>query len=212
MEKLTFAYLGEWIALQKADRKAGKEGAEGKLASAIHLKDQLESIVEGEPPHDLFVGWKPLLARSSCRLGNRISTTAFVLNIRPFMNAVRRFMNVEEHLPAKEPKIKMGEGTAASSLSAPSKTSRGSGGGIRRAATSWGAARLMAIAGTTFTMTFVASVVSRSAHGGLISAARFARVGITGAIGGFLSSAAALLFPRMETPMAVRGMLLGCSL
>ncbi|ABC83001.1 Eco57I restriction-modification methylase domain-containing protein [Anaeromyxobacter dehalogenans] len=60
LEKLTHTYLGDWLDRQRADQKAGIEGADGRVAAAEHLKRELEKIIEGEPPFDLFVRWKRL--------------------------------------------------------------------------------------------------------------------------------------------------------
>ncbi len=60
LDKLTHTYLGDWLDRQRADQKAGVEGADGRVAAAEHLKRELEKILEGEPPYDLFIRWKPL--------------------------------------------------------------------------------------------------------------------------------------------------------
>jgi hypothetical protein len=60
LEKLIFSYLGDWIDRQRADLKANLEGADARVAAAVHLKTQLERLLEGEPPFDLFARWKPL--------------------------------------------------------------------------------------------------------------------------------------------------------
>ena len=60
LDKLTHTYLGDWLDRQRADQKAGVEGADGRLATAEHLKRELEKVLEGEPPYDIFVRWKPL--------------------------------------------------------------------------------------------------------------------------------------------------------
>jgi hypothetical protein len=60
LEKLTYTYLGDWIARQKAAVSAGEEGSDAKLAAAQTLKSSLEKILEGEAPYDIFVRWKPL--------------------------------------------------------------------------------------------------------------------------------------------------------
>jgi hypothetical protein len=55
------------------------------VAAAEHLKKELESILEGEPPYDLFVRWKPLHEQA---LGWAPDINDGVrLNIRPFMTA-----------------------------------------------------------------------------------------------------------------------------
>lgn len=83
LEKLTHAYLGDWITRQRADVKDGKEGAEERLAAALALKERLEAIIEGEPPFDIFVRWKPLAKQA---IGWEPDINDGVrMNIRPFM-------------------------------------------------------------------------------------------------------------------------------
>ncbi len=53
-------YLGDWITQQKRAIDAGNPDATLKLAKAEALKTLLEAILEGEPPYDIFVRWKPL--------------------------------------------------------------------------------------------------------------------------------------------------------
>ncbi len=60
LEKLIYTYLGRWIEREQDEVKAGKEGADARLTAALHLKAELEKILEGEKPYDLFVRWKPL--------------------------------------------------------------------------------------------------------------------------------------------------------
>lgn len=60
LEKLIYTYLGRWIERQNDEVKAGKEGADSRLTAATRLKTELEKILEGEAPYDLFVRWKPL--------------------------------------------------------------------------------------------------------------------------------------------------------
>lgn len=85
LSKLTYSYLGDWINRQQADQKAGVEGADGRLAAAEHLKHELEAILAGEPPYDLFVRWKPLAEQP---IGWEPDINDGVrLNIRPFMTA-----------------------------------------------------------------------------------------------------------------------------
>ncbi|MGH7592387.1 MAG: Eco57I restriction-modification methylase domain-containing protein [Gemmatimonadales bacterium] len=85
LEKLAFSYLGDWVTRQKAEQKAGKEGADGKLAAALHLQEQLRQLLIGEPPVDLFVRWKPLHEQA---IGWDPEINDGVrMNIRPFMAA-----------------------------------------------------------------------------------------------------------------------------
>ena len=60
LEKLIYTYLGRWIERQQDEVKAGKEGADARLTAALHLKAELEKILDGEKPYDLFIRWKPL--------------------------------------------------------------------------------------------------------------------------------------------------------
>lgn len=83
LEKLTHAYLGDWITRQRAEVKDGKEGADARLAAALALKERLEAIIEGEPPYDIFVRWKPLAKQP---IGWEPDINDGVrMNIRPFM-------------------------------------------------------------------------------------------------------------------------------
>lgn len=85
LEKLIYTYLGDWLDRQRADQKAGVEGADGRVAAAEHLKRELEKILEGEPPYDIFVRWKPLHEQP---VGWEPDIDDGVrLNIRPFMTA-----------------------------------------------------------------------------------------------------------------------------
>lgn len=85
LEKLIYSYLGDWIDDQRKQQKAGVEGADARLAHAEHLKAELIKILEGEPPYDIFVRWKPL---HELPLGWDPDIKDGVrMNIRPFMAA-----------------------------------------------------------------------------------------------------------------------------
>jgi hypothetical protein len=85
LEKLIYTYLGDWIDRQRADQKGGIEGADARVAAAEHLKRELEKILEGEPPYDIFVRWKPLHQQP---VGWEPDVDDGVrINIRPFMTA-----------------------------------------------------------------------------------------------------------------------------
>lgn len=85
LDKLTHTYLGDWLDRQRADQKAGVEGADARVAAAVRLKGELERILEGEPPYDLFVRWKPLHQQP---VGWEPDIDDGVrVNIRPFMTA-----------------------------------------------------------------------------------------------------------------------------
>jgi hypothetical protein len=83
LESLTYSYLGEWITRQKDGVKRGEGGAEDRLAAALELQKRLEAILEGEPPFDIFVRWKPLAEQA---IGWEPDIKDGVrLNIRPFL-------------------------------------------------------------------------------------------------------------------------------
>lgn len=78
-------YLGDWITQQKRAVDAGNADATLKLAKAEALKAQLEAVLEGEPPYDIFVRWKPLHQQP---LGWEPDINDGVrMNIRPFVEA-----------------------------------------------------------------------------------------------------------------------------
>jgi hypothetical protein len=88
LELLTFTYLGDWIDRQKDDHGKGVNGADDRLAAALDLQGQLKKILEGEPPYDLFVRWKPLHQQA---IGWEPDINDGVrLNIRPFLAAQLR--------------------------------------------------------------------------------------------------------------------------
>ncbi len=60
LEKLIYTHLGHWIERQQDEVKTGKEGADARLTAALHLKGELEKILAGVKPYDIFVRWKPL--------------------------------------------------------------------------------------------------------------------------------------------------------
>jgi hypothetical protein len=85
LELLTYTYLGDWIDRQKLDQAEGVNGADDRLAAALDLQGQLKKIIEGEPPYDIFVRWKPLHQQA---IGWDPDINDGVrLNIRPFLNA-----------------------------------------------------------------------------------------------------------------------------
>lgn len=85
LETLLYAYLGGWIDRQRADQRAAVEGADGRLTAAEHLQGELEKILAGDPPYDIFVRWKPLHEQP---MGWEPDINDGVrLNIRPFMTA-----------------------------------------------------------------------------------------------------------------------------
>ncbi len=60
LERLIYTALGDWITRQKAEVAAGNDGADARLAAAQHLQSELEQILTGEDPYDIFVRWKPI--------------------------------------------------------------------------------------------------------------------------------------------------------
>lgn len=83
LEKLTYGYLGDWIILQRDGIKNGVGGADGRLAAALELEKRLKAILEGEPPFDIFIRWKPIEQQP---IGWEPDINDGVrLNIRPFM-------------------------------------------------------------------------------------------------------------------------------
>ena len=85
LEKLIYTYLGAWITRQRDERDAGVPAAEGRLVVALALQKKLIAILEGEPPYDIYVRWKPLQQQPvgwAPDLNDGVR-----LNIRPFVAA-----------------------------------------------------------------------------------------------------------------------------
>jgi hypothetical protein len=83
LEKLTYAHIGDWIRRQQAAVDAGEAGSDARLQVAKQLQARLKLILEGEPPYDIFVRWKPL---SKQAIGWHPDINDGVrLNIRPFL-------------------------------------------------------------------------------------------------------------------------------
>jgi hypothetical protein len=83
LENLTYSYLGEWITRQREGVKRGEGGAEDRLTAALELQKRLIAIIEGEPPFDIFIRWKPIEEQP---IGWEPDINDGVrLNIRPFM-------------------------------------------------------------------------------------------------------------------------------
>ena len=85
LESLTYSYLGDWTARQQDGVRCGERGAEDRLAAAEALKARLAAILEGEPPYDIAVRWKPLREQA---IGWEPDLYDGVrINIRPFVGA-----------------------------------------------------------------------------------------------------------------------------
>lgn len=85
LERLIYTYLGDWIRTQQSGMVSGEDGAQERLAAAEALKRELEAILEGEAPYDIFVRWKSLEEQP---IGwNPDLNDGVRLNIRPFLKA-----------------------------------------------------------------------------------------------------------------------------
>jgi hypothetical protein len=85
LEKLAYAHLGDWIRRQQAAVAAGDAGSDARLLAAKQLQGKLKLILEGEPPYDIFVRWKPLSKQAT---GWHPDINDGVrMNIRPFATA-----------------------------------------------------------------------------------------------------------------------------
>jgi hypothetical protein len=83
LERLTYTYLGDWIERQKKADARGEEGAEARLLAAQDLQDELKKIIDGDPPHDIFVRWKE--AHEQPIGWNPDLNDGVLLNIKPFV-------------------------------------------------------------------------------------------------------------------------------
>jgi hypothetical protein len=85
LEKLTYAHLGDWLRRQEAAKQAGEAGSDARYQAALELQAKLKLIIEGEPPYDIFVRWKPIEKQP---VGWEPDLNDGVrLNIRPFVTA-----------------------------------------------------------------------------------------------------------------------------
>ncbi|MFA5566128.1 MAG: SAM-dependent DNA methyltransferase [Acidimicrobiia bacterium] len=85
LEKLTYTSLGAWIERQKHEASAERAGADARLVAAEDLQRRLRLILEGAPPYDIYVRWKPLAEQP---IGWQPDLDDGVrLNIRPFVTA-----------------------------------------------------------------------------------------------------------------------------
>ena len=88
LEAVTYSYLSDWITRQREALRDGVAGADARLVAALELRAQLEKILEGEPPYDIFVRWKPI-AEQPAGWDPDIND-GVRLNIRPLMRAALR--------------------------------------------------------------------------------------------------------------------------
>ncbi len=84
LEKLIYTALGDWITRQRAEVASDAEGADGRLTAALHLQAELEKILAGETPYDIFVRWKPL---SEQPIGWEPDINDGVRHFRPWLTA-----------------------------------------------------------------------------------------------------------------------------
>jgi hypothetical protein len=107
LESLTYSHLGDWIARQQDGVKRGEAGAEDRLAAALELQKRLAVILEGEPPFDIFVRWKPFAEQP---IGWEPDISDGVrLNIRPFMTQDIPGGNKGAGILRAKPNIKWGK-------------------------------------------------------------------------------------------------------
>jgi hypothetical protein len=86
LEKLTFTYLGQdWIERQRAEIADGIEGAEGRLAAALELRETLAAILKGEPPFDIYARWRG--PREQSRGWEPNLEDGVRVNVRPFVES-----------------------------------------------------------------------------------------------------------------------------
>ena len=85
LNTLIHLYLGDWITQQRRAVDAGNGDAVLRLAKAEALKTNLEAILEGESPYDIFVRWKSL--RQLPVGWNPDLNDGVRMNIRPFVEA-----------------------------------------------------------------------------------------------------------------------------
>ena len=86
LKKLTYSHLGDWIRQQSDDAKADKPGAAERLGAAEALQKELEFILKGQPPYDIFVRWKSL--QQQAKGWHPDLNDGVRMNIRPLMLAM----------------------------------------------------------------------------------------------------------------------------
>ena len=60
LEKLIYTSLGDWISRQQAEVAVERMEPKPGSRPLLHLHSELEKILKGEPPYDIFIRWKPL--------------------------------------------------------------------------------------------------------------------------------------------------------
>jgi hypothetical protein len=85
LERLTYSYLGDWIERQAAGAREDAVGADERLMAARELQGRLALILSGEPPHDVYVRWKPIAEQASGWTPD--VDDGVRLNLRPFVLA-----------------------------------------------------------------------------------------------------------------------------
>jgi len=113
LETLTYSYLQDWITAQAAAAKEGRPGADLRLAAAQALQNKLKLILEGEPPYDIFVRWKPIQQQPTG--WNPDLNDGVRVNIRPFVIAdvLRKKPNINwKKDRGKEPELGVGAARA----------------------------------------------------------------------------------------------------
>jgi hypothetical protein len=103
LEKLTYAFLGDWIKRRHDDVRNGVEGADALLAAAEHLQGELRKILEGEAPYDIFVRWKPL-SRQPIGWDPDLNDGVRV-NLRPWITAARVYKSAKPGILRIAPNI-----------------------------------------------------------------------------------------------------------
>jgi hypothetical protein len=85
LERLAYTYVNDWIDRQRHAAQEGQPGSEERLLVATQLQERLKLILDGDPPYDIFVRWKPLADQP---IGWEPEVDDGVrLNIRPFVTA-----------------------------------------------------------------------------------------------------------------------------
>ncbi len=85
LERLTYTYVQFWINAQRDADSRGVAGANARLVAALALQNKLKAILEGEPPYDIYVRWKPLNKQSTG--WDPDVNDGVRLNVRPFVQA-----------------------------------------------------------------------------------------------------------------------------